>query len=453
MIIIFISLNSVCAKEVKHQKFSVEVLAENQGIIWSMVFIDPDNILFAEKKGQFKILNIRSKKIHIVAGSPQVYDRGQGGLMDIALHPEFIKNKKIYFTYSKEIGNKQTTALAQGILSSLPQNSNSQSSNFQNQDSQNSNSQSPNSRNQDSQNSNSQSPNSHNQDSQNPSSQSSNSHNQAPQNSNKKTYKISQAVDIFLAQPALSSGLHFGSRLAFDNQGFLFMTMGDRGERHKAQELNTHLGKVLKLTQAGKPAPGNPFYTAKPLTAKLLNTNNSSFKADAKQALPEIWSFGHRNPQGIYIHPMTGRLWEQEHGPKGGDEINLIKKGANYGWPIITYGREYWGPRIGEGFVKKGLEQPVKYYTPSIAPSSLLIYSGKKFKEWKGDFFSGALVLKHLNRLKISQNNIVKEEERLLSSLDLRVRDVIEDQEGFIYVSSDEGKILRLNFLTENGKN
>ncbi len=295
--------------------------------------------------------------------------KGQGGLMDIALHPDFLKNKKVYFTYSKKMGRKQTTALARGIFTGM------------------------------------------------------------------REKKIKQVKDIFLAKPFISSSIHFGSRLVFDKQKFLFMTVGDRHQRHKAQSLNTHLGKVLRLTDEGQAPQDNPFYKKRSNKTEL--------------ALPEVWSFGHRNPQGLYIHPETGELWEQEHGPRGGDEINLIKKGLNYGWPIITYGKEYWGPRIGEGFVKKGLEQPVKYYVPSIAPCGLLIYSGKKFKKWKGHFFSGALVLTHLNRLKISQKNIVKEEEKLLSSLGLRVREVIEGPKGFIYVSTDDGKILRLQPLEQ----
>lgn len=349
------------------EPFEVEVLAEDQGVIWAMDFIDDHHMLFTERKGQFKILNIQNKNIYSVSGSPQVYERGQGGLMDIALHPDFSNNKKVYFTYSKEIGSKQTTALAQGIFAGI------------------------------------------------------------------KEKKIKLVKDIFLVKPFASASIHFGSRLVFDKDGFLFMAMGDRHQRHKAQSLNTHLGKVLRLTDEGKAPRDNPFYK---------NRNN---KTDP--TLPEVWSFGHRNPQGLYIHPETGELWEQEHGPRGGDEINLVKKGLNYGWPIITYGREYWGPRIGEGFVKAGLEQPVKYYVPSIAPCGLLIYSGKKFKQWKGHFFSGALVLEHLNRLKINQKNIAIEEERLLSSLGLRVRDVIEGPQGFIYISTDDGKILRLRPL------
>ncbi|MDE0519013.1 MAG: PQQ-dependent sugar dehydrogenase [Bdellovibrionales bacterium] len=265
-------------------------------------------------------------------------------------------------------------------------------------------------------------------------------------------------------------------------------------ERHLAQKLDNHLGKILRLTDKGKAAKGNPFIPIALANSKfkISAADRKEPKSDEKKIpkryikknLPEIWSFGHRNPQGLFIHPETGQLWEQEHGPRGGDEINLIKKGKNYGWPVITYGREYWGPKIGEGTRKKGMEQPVKYYTPSIAPSGLLIYSGKKFKKWKHHFFSGALVLKHLNRIKIirqsdqgvanseshlplqknlqkqqtmsSQKRVsskssikytVKEEERLLSDLKFRVRHVIEGPKGFIYISVDKGQILRLTPL------
>ena len=346
------------------EPFKVELLAENQGVVWSMAFVNPHKILFTEKKGRFKILDLKTGAVHNVSGAPEVYSRGQGGLMDIALHPNFLKNKKIYFTYSKRFKNKQSTVLAQGVFS-------------------------------------------------------------------KK--QIKNVKDIFTALPLISKSIHFGSRLVFDKQGFLFMTVGDRHNRHKAQDLNTHLGKVLRLNDKGQAPTDNPFYKV-------------------KNAKAEVWSFGHRNAQGLAIHPHTGLLIEQEHGPRGGDEINLIKKGLNYGWPVITYGREYWGPSIGEGFKKKGMEQPIKYYTPSIAPGGLMIYSGKVFKKWSGDFFSGALVLTHLNRLKINQKNQVQSEERLLSPLGFRVRDVREDDRGLIYISTDEGKILRLSPLTASPK-
>ena len=335
--------------------FAVDILAEKLGIIWGMVFINKKEILFTEREGNIKKLNIQTGDIHSVSGAPEVYARGQGGLLDITLHPNFSKNKKVYLSYSKIEGGKQTTAVAVGILAGN---------------------------------------------------------------------QLVQLRDIFVARPAISSGHHFGSRMVFDQKGFLYVTVGDRHDRHSAQKWDNHLGKVLRLTEEGKAPMDNPFVTV-------------------KGALPEIWSLGHRNPQGLFIHPETGQLWEQEHGPRGGDEINLIKKGGNYGWPVITYGREYWGPKIGEGFEKRGMEQPIKYYIPSIAPCGLLIYSGRKFKEWKNDFFSGALVLQHLNRL-VVVNQKVQKEERLLAHLGFRVRHVIEGPQGFIYISVDQGKILKL---------
>ena len=340
------------------EPFAVEVLAEGLGVVWGMVFINKKEMLFTERTGNIKKLNIQTGEINSVSGAPQVYIRGQGGLLDVALHPRFSKNRKIYISYSKIVGKKQTTAVAVGIL---------------------------------------------------------------------KGNKLAQIKDIFVASPAVSSSRHFGSRLVFDKKGFLYITVGDRVKRHSAQKKDNHLGKVLRLTDAGKAPKDNPFVSI-------------------KKALPEIWSIGHRNSQGLFIHPETGELWEQEHGPRGGDEINLIKKGKNYGWPVITHGREYWGPKIGKGVRKQGMEQPIKYYVPSIAPSGLLIYSGKRFKKWKNNFFSGSLVLRHLNRLRVVKQKVQKEE-RLLSDLRFRVRNVIEGPQGFIYVCVDQGKILRLKPL------
>ena len=162
-------------------------------------------------------------------------------------------------------------------------------------------------------------------------------------------------------------------------------------------------------------------------------------------ALPEIWSYGHRNPQGIAYDLQRQRLWEIEHGPRGGDEINLILPGRNYGWPVISYGKEYWGPvQVGEGTEKEGMEQPVKVYIPSIAPGSLILYSGKAFPGWKGNLFSGALILTHLNRVALDESGKAVAEERLLESLNERIRALVESPEGWIYFSTDSGKIYRL---------
>ena len=239
--------------------------------------------------------------------------------------------------------------------------------------------------------------------------------------------KITKLETLFVAKPLLHTNKHHGSRLVFDSKGFLFMTTGDRNVRNSAQRLNNHHGKLLRLNEKGKAALGNPF-------------------SKIRGAKAEIWSFGHRNPQGLFIHPETKKLWLQEHGPKGGDEINLIKKGRNYGWPVISYGKSYLGFKIGEGTQKKGMEQPIKHFTPSIAPGGLLIYSGKKFPQWKGDFFSGSLTLSHLNKLKIRGKKVL-EEKRMLSSLSFRFRHVIEGPKGFIYVTVDQGKILKISPL------
>ena len=232
---------------------------------------------------------------------------------------------------------------------------------------------------------------------------------------------------LFTAQDYYNSSLHFGSRIKFDDQNFLFMTVGDRAHKKQAQNLSSHAGKLLRLDENGKAVKDNPFF-------------------NKKSAQPEIYSYGHRNPQGLFIHPETKEIYLQEHGPRGGDEINLIKKGANYGWPIITYGRAYSGFKIGEGAHKKGMEQPLKYWTPSIAPSGFLIYSGKKFLKWKGDFFSGALALTHLNKLRLRNGKIIKED-RFLSNLALRFRHIIEGPEGSIWASVDQGMILKISPL------
>lgn len=220
-----------------------------------------------------------------------------------------------------------------------------------------------------------------------------------------------------------SRGVHFGSRIAFIDD-YVFFGMGDRGDRPTAQSLKNHGGTLMRLHKDGRVPKDNPF-------------------VNQKGALPEIWSYGHRNPQGLVYDGERKVLWEMEHGPRGGDEINLVRKGANYGWPKQGYGKEYWGPiRVGEDKVK-GTIQPIKVYDPSIAPCGLEVYSGKVFKKWKGDLFAGALKSKHLNRIVI-KNKKAHKEERLLGEMGRRVRSVREGPDGFLYFSTDNGKILRI---------
>lgn len=232
--------------------------------------------------------------------------------------------------------------------------------------------------------------------------------------------------DLLVTRSATNTSRHFGSRITFDGKGHLFFTIGDRGKRPNAQDLSNHAGSVLRLNLDGSVPPGNPF-------------------SEKKNALAEIWSYGHRNPQGIFFDKELQRLVLIEHGPRGGDEINIILPGRNYGWPVISYGKEYWGPvRVGEGTHKAGMEQPIKVYVPSIAPGSLLIYSGKAFPGWKQNLFSGALKARHLNRVVLDRQGKEVAEERLLSELDERIRALIESQEGWLYLSTDSGRILRV---------
>jgi len=238
--------------------------------------------------------------------------------------------------------------------------------------------------------------------------------------------------ELLVTRSATDTGRHFGSRIAFDEKGYVYFGVGDRGVRPNAQNLSNHAGAVMRLYRDGRVPKDNPF-------VKIEN------------ALPEIWSYGHRNPQGIAYDYKNRRLWVIEHGPRGGDEINLVRPGRNYGWPVISYGKEYWGPAmVGEGTHRKGMEQPVKYYTPSIAPGSLLLYSGKAFPAWKNNLFSGALKLTHLNRVAIDKDLKEVSEERLLQDMSERIRALAEDSNGWIYLSTDSGKILRLKPAVKN---
>ena len=237
--------------------------------------------------------------------------------------------------------------------------------------------------------------------------------------------ELARRERIFAALPWYHNSIVYGCRLAFDHR-HLFVTMGDRWDlRHLAQSPGTHLGKVLRLNFDGSAPPDNPF-------------------VDTPGALPEVWTLGNRNPQGLTIRPGTGELWSHEHGPLGGDEVNIIVAGRNYGWPVITYGKEYSGDPIGEGLTEKeGMEQPVHKYVPSIAPSDMVFYDGDKFPAWYGNLFIGALALQHLNRLVI-EDNAVRHEERLLTDRSLRVRCVEQGPDGFLYLCVDKGRILRL---------
>jgi glucose/arabinose dehydrogenase len=227
--------------------------------------------------------------------------------------------------------------------------------------------------------------------------------------------------------PKSNSGLHFGSRIAFDRAGLMYVTLGERGDMNRAQRLDDHGGKIVRLTDDGRPAPGNPFV------------------ADAR-ARPEIYSLGHRNVQGAALHPSTGVLWATEHGPQGGDELNVIKAGVNYGWPVITYGVNYvTGTKIGEGTESPGMAQPVKHWIPSPALSGMTFYDGDKFPKWRGNLLLGALRGQALIRIRLDGEKLVEDEFMLRGAVP-RVRDVRVGPDGFVYLLTDQrdGALLRL---------
>lgn len=230
---------------------------------------------------------------------------------------------------------------------------------------------------------------------------------------------------LFTAMPWYKEPNHFGNRLAYKD-GHLFISMGDRYFlRDSAQSLSNHLGKILRIREDGSVPNDNPF-------------------VQTRGARPEIWSYGHRNPQGLIIEKSSGQLWEHEHGPKGGDEVNRITKGKNYGWPVICYGIDYDGKPIGKGITEsEGMEQPFHYYTPSIAPSGMEFYSGKMFPKWKSNLFIGAMALKHLNRLVVNKDKVMHEE-RIFKDQKWRVRNVKEAPDGALFIAVDGGKIFRV---------
>ncbi len=238
---------------------------------------------------------------------------------------------------------------------------------------------------------------------------------------------LSDAQLLFTAEPKTRGGRHFGSRLVIDRDGYLYISLGDRGDHmDEAQNPKNHLGSIIRLNRDGSVPDDNPF----------------TGSGDAK---PEIWSYGHRNVQGMAIHPSSGAIWAHEHGPRGGDEVNIIRRGANYGWPAITYGIDYSGAIISDKTEAPGMEQPVVYWVPSIAPSGMAFYDGDRFPEWRGDLFVGALRGQHLRRLEMDGENVV-DQELLLADLGERIRDVRSGPDGFLYVLTDSprGRLLRL---------
>ena len=340
--------------------YKVDKIAEKLGSPWAVVPLPDGRLLITEKRGSMQILDANGILVKKINGFPEVNSSNQGGMLDVALDPNFNKNKMIYWSYAEKNDDGNLMAVAKGEL-------------------------------------------------------------------NEAQSKINNPVVIFRATPPLKSSLHYGSRLVFDKDGNLFVSTGERSipeGRKQAQWLNSGLGKIFKITKDGKPAPGNPFI-------------------NQKDAMPEIFAYGIRNAQSLDIHPVTGELWEAEFGPKGGDEVNIIKAGKNYGWPTITYGLEYSLAKVGDGIQQKeGMEQPVYYWDPVLSPSGMTFYKGNAIPEWKNNLFIGGLSSMHIARLVIENNKVVGEE-RLLEDKKERFRDVAYFN-GMLYAVTDGGNLYRI---------
>ncbi|MBB1624704.1 PQQ-dependent sugar dehydrogenase [Achromobacter sp. UMC71] len=328
---------------------------------WSMAFLPEGGVLITERPGHLRLLRIPGGLSKPLTGVPKVAAQGQGGLLDVALSPDFAQDRYVYLSYAESDGKRSGTVVGRGKL--------------------------------------------------------------AANGSALEDFKV-----LFRQAPKLSEGLHFGSRLVFDGKGYLFISLGENNQRPTAQDLDKLQGKVVRLKVDGSVPADNPF-------------------AGKTGARPEIWSYGHRNPQGMALNPWTGALWENEHGPRGGDEINLVEPGKNYGWPLATYGINYSGQPIPEakGETLPGMEPPLYWWPKSPAISGMAFYNADRFPAWRHSLFIGALANQNLIRLTLDGDKVVAEEQ-LLVDRKARIRDVRQGPDGYIYVLTDAspGELLRV---------
>lgn len=348
------------AQVIKTQQHALRIVEITRGLEhpWSLAFLPDGRLLVTERPGRLRIVEAGRLLAEPVAGLPPIVARGQGGLLDIALHPRFTDNNLVYLAYAGSGDRGFGTEVARGRLVGN---------------------------------------------------------------------RLTDVEIIFRMAPKSEARQHFGGRLVFDRQGYLFITLGDRGEMERAQRPGDHAGSVIRLHDDGRIPATNPF-VGKPGWQ------------------PEKYTLGNRNIQGAALHPETGELWTHEHGPQGGDEINIIRAGTNYGWPVITHGANYvTGTRIGEGTHKAGMAQPLHIWTPSIAPSGMTFYTGAQFPRWRGNLFVGALRGQMLVRLQLDGDKVVSEERLLENSLG-RIRDVRQGPDGFLYLLTDaqNGRLVRL---------
>jgi len=349
------------AETFRTEKHEVRVVTVAKGLShpWGLAFLPDGRMLVTERPGRMRIVAMDGRVSPPLAGVPEVYARGQGGLLDVALHPDFARNRLVYFSYAEPGPGGAGTAAAMARLSD-------------------------------------------------------------------DGARLENLKVVFRQQPKSEGGNHFGSRLVFARDGRLFITIGERYQMELAQDISVNRGQVIRIEADGRIPADNPF----------VNRNG---------ARPEIWSYGHRNPQGAALHPQTGKLWTVEHGPAGGDEVNIPLPGRNYGWPVIGYGNHYNGRPIGVGTHKEGMEQAVYYWNPAIAPSGMDFYTGDKFPGWRGNMLIAVLKEQMLVRLELSGEKVVREE-RMLRGIGDRLRHVRTGLDGYVYLLTDEsdGRILRL---------
>lgn len=328
---------------------------------WAMAFLPEGGVLITERPGNLRLLRIPGGLSKPLAGVPKVAAQGQGGLLDVALSPDFARDRYVYLSYAEADGSKSGTAVGRGKLSA--------------------------------------------------------------DGTALEDFRV-----LFRQQPKLSSGLHYGSRLVFDGKGYLYISLGENNQRPTAQDLDKLQGKVVRLKADGSVPPDNPF-------------------VGQAGARPEIWSYGHRNPQGMALNPWSGQIWENEHGPRGGDEINLVQRGKNYGWPLATHGINYSGQPIPEakGADLPGMEPPLYWWPKSPAISGMAFYSADRFPAWRNSVFIGALANQNLIRLTLDGDRVVAQE-WLLTDRKQRIRDVRQGPDGYVYVLTDAspGELLRL---------
>jgi len=351
------TVSAAYSKEKSAQTYRLESVVTGIDVPWGMVQLPGGELLVSERGGQLIRVDLSTGKKQIIKGLPAIADRGQGGLLDIALHPAYSENGWLYFSYSSGAGEGwgDNTAVMRARL------------------------------------------------------------------------KNGQLVDkklLFKAEPNSTARRHYGSRIAFDRDSMLYFSVGDRGDRDKnPQDLTRDGGKIYRLHDDGRIPSDNPFVKT----------------PGAKKA---IFSYGHRNPQGLAQNPWSGEIWSHEHGPKGGDEINIIGKGKNYGWPVITYGVNYIGTKITDLTHKKGMEQPIWYWVPSIAPSGMAFVTSDKYPEWKGNLLVGSLKFGYLVLCQLEGNKVVSQQ--ILFEGIGRVRNVKQLADGFIYIATENNKIVRV---------